>query len=730
MTNESREAQSFLQALFDHEILDGLHLGLFTLPGASSHWFEDPEEMARGAIELSTGHDVYVRLTPLRQQPAGHSRGNANDAAALVCLYCEIDFGSAGHGEGKVYPPDEDSVRELLRVAIPLEPTYIIHSGGGWHVYWLLAEPMILASEDDHRRAARLVLRLLRTVQAEAANRDWHVDSVFDLARVLRVPGTVNHKLPGQPRPVRIIESSDHRYGPDDFEDILIVLELEEAAAADISVRIETTAGREPPAHKLEALLVSNGRFKATWKHQRQDLGDPSLSGYDLALAGAAARAGWEDQEIADLIGAFRDRHGETEQDRAKGRRADYLARTIAKAHSSARVEAPAPPSFDGPLGLKMVARSARKTSSKITARFDLYRDDEPVAEIRGSNTTTSQRQASETIRDELQRLGLSLDDDASVELRCWVRKVLASATLEGVLAALQRREDALRAAGPPPGPSMLDIATAYLREAYDLRFGEGTGRGRAAWSEARGELVSQQEFLSQRDHHLLRLLRDASDYVESDTDPSKPIKQLGFIMPVVWTTLTTGLPPEAGETGLGPDSRAAARFVGHLDRLLLTPEAWSKDAGGLAGPGDPGTVQRTTLAEKAASKSRGGGAVGWQRVHPGVHVYVASDGDRVWLALQHQACRYAIRGLTVPGVTDGEALRTLVARYGLTPGDGELPAGLADEAHRKGFVVLCPAYAGRVLASDTEPGAGRCAERHRQTSRRPHTEEGVSDVA
>ena len=85
----------------------------------------------------------------------------------------------------------------------------------------------------------------------------------------------------------------------------------------------------EPPADKLAALCSGDPAFLATWEHKRRDLSDESPSGYDLALASRAAAAGWTDEEVANLLVAFRRRHG---LDVAKAIREDYLAHTIARA--------------------------------------------------------------------------------------------------------------------------------------------------------------------------------------------------------------------------------------------------------------------------------------------------------------------------------------------------------------------------------------------------------------
>ena len=61
------------------------------------------------------------------------------------------------------------------------------------------------------------------------------------------------------------------------------------------------------------------------------DLQDQSASSYDMSLANLAALAGWTDQEIANLVIAWR---RENKEDLVKALRRDYIMRTIAKARS------------------------------------------------------------------------------------------------------------------------------------------------------------------------------------------------------------------------------------------------------------------------------------------------------------------------------------------------------------------------------------------------------------
>lgn len=92
----------------------------------------------------------------------------------------------------------------------------------------------------------------------------------------------------------------------------------------------------EPPAEKFMLLAELDPDFMAVWSKQRNDLS--SASEYDLSLARRAARCGWTDQEIANLVIAFRRKHG---HDLGKVvDRKDYMRGTIAVAREDNLQEA------------------------------------------------------------------------------------------------------------------------------------------------------------------------------------------------------------------------------------------------------------------------------------------------------------------------------------------------------------------------------------------------------
>ena len=126
-------------------------------------------------------------------------RGKEEDTARLATLVPDLDFGEDKCGSDRVALDVADDL-----AAVVGQPVAITFSGHGLHPYWPIADGAI----DDnftHEDAKALVTRFGALV-VEIAGRHGakvKVDGVFDLARVMRVPGTLNIK-PGM-EPVEAI---------------------------------------------------------------------------------------------------------------------------------------------------------------------------------------------------------------------------------------------------------------------------------------------------------------------------------------------------------------------------------------------------------------------------------------------------------------------------------------------------------------------------------------------
>jgi hypothetical protein len=152
---------------------------------------------------------IYFRATLLPPEGVKSGRGGEADAHALAFLWADLDYGTVGHKpppSGLPLPPDEEAARKVI-AGLP-KPFLIIHSGGGLYPIWRYKRPIYLDQTKRAEAKARSQ-RWQNLIKANAERLGWHYGSgVGDLARVLRLPGSVNRKVAGHERLCRVIEVS------------------------------------------------------------------------------------------------------------------------------------------------------------------------------------------------------------------------------------------------------------------------------------------------------------------------------------------------------------------------------------------------------------------------------------------------------------------------------------------------------------------------------------------
>lgn len=120
-----------------------------------------------------------------RRTRLNFGRGGEDDCVALPALFADIDIQGPGHKSAQL-PPTEEEARQLLSYFPP--PNILVHSGGGLQPYWVLDEP--LPAEE----ARSVLTNWAYTWEEISKGYGWSIDNVFELARVLRLPGTFNRK--------------------------------------------------------------------------------------------------------------------------------------------------------------------------------------------------------------------------------------------------------------------------------------------------------------------------------------------------------------------------------------------------------------------------------------------------------------------------------------------------------------------------------------------------------
>jgi hypothetical protein len=311
----------FLESIYP-DLPDGTSFLIWRLEGRCSFWYED-----LGAVEddWTDGNDVYFGTclqdldAALKAESARKNRpvdpqyirGTVDTISAMGCLWLDLDVSDDAAHKRPNLPPSYKDALSLLD-DVEFKPTWIVDSGHGLHLYWVFKEVLEIRDHAERAAAATLSRKFQSIFKAKAKVHGWEVDSTYDLARVLRLPGTFNAK--SEKKEVRIIGGTGQGHliesladwvderAPDDTETPNAI-----PAVKLPLVEIRQNATRP---EKWNFLVEADPSVLKIWKHERRDFKDQSSSAYDMGLANVAAEAGWETQEICDLMVAHQREHG------------------------------------------------------------------------------------------------------------------------------------------------------------------------------------------------------------------------------------------------------------------------------------------------------------------------------------------------------------------------------------------------------------------------------------
>lgn len=163
--------------------------------------------------------------------PRRRRGGTGADVTLARCLFVDIERVSA-----------DEAIARVTSAGLP-EPTAVVSSGGGMHIYWRLVEPMTDLAVWTARQKA-----LIAALGSDPV--------VHDPPRVMRLPGTLNHKY-DPPRACEVVESNtEGRHPLDAFPVLALPLPLSIAmparvwsgSSSDLERRAAAYLDRMPPA--------------------------------------------------------------------------------------------------------------------------------------------------------------------------------------------------------------------------------------------------------------------------------------------------------------------------------------------------------------------------------------------------------------------------------------------------------------------------------------------------
>lgn len=640
----------FFQTLYGEDPLPGSVVITRFAPRKESVWCLTIEDAAQVCDQWSGESDVYHGIG-LRggDQPHPGARGDSASVIALPGFGRDLDYGVKPTND-KVYPPTRDAALALLE-ELPRRPNLIVNSGACLHVYWLFSELWELLTADDRQKAFQLSRGLSRLIERTAKAHSWCIDATFDLARVLRPVGTLNHQH-GHPRPVTLLQHAEClRWLPADFEEFLVSEagdQVVETVTATAPFRIPQQP--IPPTDLGEAFrdCFSDRFFRDCW-NRKIKVGDGSPSVYTFVIGSRMFDKDATSQQMVDAMVSWRLAHdGNIESHHWYEQE---LQRIAAKAASTRTAASHNSATSHSPPAL-----------SPITVGNAVLKPGQPRQTPSGVIT----------IPLVIAVAGKDVDHvplRSSIDGRSKAAKAIASHTGAGCDAEITAAFGTLLVTGKQVLESPSSTATQTVRKIVaaripgEFRLSHRTSGG--AWSEYLGREVTRSEFLAFTPDWLVTECAMAADAHRSQPE-SALLRTIVAALGIVWATELEHLPAlDTDAITLDRDSAAGRKF-----RLAIV-KTWTK----LVTMEVTMRTDRANQTENRASRTSLAGRVQsaitegisnrscWIPVQKSIDAWYrssdnGSDFPRVLLAMRYTLPHQI--GVEVPGATSQRAFKKL----------------------------------------------------------------------
>lgn len=175
------QAKEFLSHLY-RDIPDGLvevrlrgHDGKIV----KRDWFADIDRLQRLVMDRGDRASklaCYYGVAKRTEDSQREKKATKKHVLGTSCLWADIDTDKHGWDMQRIS-------KALYELPPVLQPTAVVCSGGGLHAYWMLTEPIYFDTREDQADVEELNKKLGVMVSG---------DRIFDITRVLRLPGSYN----------------------------------------------------------------------------------------------------------------------------------------------------------------------------------------------------------------------------------------------------------------------------------------------------------------------------------------------------------------------------------------------------------------------------------------------------------------------------------------------------------------------------------------------------------
>lgn len=245
------DATEFLKAIFEYA--ESGYTQIFALPSATARAVSVSDLLpVPAAIAAAGQQNIY--FSPGLCAQAKNSKLSDADIIGIPALWADVDILGPAHAAQNL-PRTVQEAYTLIPEVLP--PSIIVHSGHGLQFWWLFRECWYFDVPEEKQRAQELLTRLQLHIRQRAQAAGWHMDATQDICRVMRLPGTLNVKIPSAPVPAQVIEACDIRYDPAEIDELLPALEQTAATTA----RLRQTAFERRPTDGPADYMLQNCIF-------------------------------------------------------------------------------------------------------------------------------------------------------------------------------------------------------------------------------------------------------------------------------------------------------------------------------------------------------------------------------------------------------------------------------------------------------------------------------------
>jgi hypothetical protein len=259
--------------------------------------------------------DIYFRLCPMKGKPA-KGRGTAEDSALLPGLWIDLDCGEKNNG--KTYFPYKEDALAWLKDTFGRWLGCVVDSGTGLHAYFYFDEP-----GTEMLEAASVSRAFGKWVQALCP---YDIDPTWDLARVLRLPGSLN-----KGKDVKVIYDDGRRINSGDLMEMIppkFFSEHTPAAYSECKIKV-TDALDAKTMGIIEAACSNSQAFSRAWAGKYPSLSDQSPSGYCMSIASRLVDLKVDDGVVMNILAHWRAKGGHSEKPPG------WYQRTVDRAHDT-----------------------------------------------------------------------------------------------------------------------------------------------------------------------------------------------------------------------------------------------------------------------------------------------------------------------------------------------------------------------------------------------------------